>query len=42
MGTTMAPGYSTEDYVAGDRNDLLQSCPDEKDLIKQLTRGEAL
>jgi len=41
MGTTMAPGYSPEDYVGGDRNDLLQRYPDEKDLIKQLTRVEA-
>jgi predicted cupin superfamily sugar epimerase len=38
LGTTMAPGYSPEDYVGGERNELIEKYPEEKDLIKQLTR----
>jgi len=38
MGTTMAPGYTPEDYVGGDVNKLVTQYPGQADLIKQLTR----
>lgn len=40
LGTTMAPGYTNEDYVGGDRDELMRQYPHEEDLIKQLTRPE--
>ena len=43
LGTTMAPGYTDEDYVGGDRDELLERYPQEADLIRLLTRpGQAL
>jgi predicted cupin superfamily sugar epimerase len=38
LGTTMAPGFSPEDYVGGDRNELQMRYPEERDIIEQLTR----
>jgi hypothetical protein len=38
LGTTMAPGYTLEDYVGGERNTLMKLYPDEMDFIKLLTR----
>lgn len=39
LGTTMAPGYSPTDYLAGDRDDLIERYPDDADLIRRLTRS---
>jgi hypothetical protein len=41
MGTTMAPGFTPEDYVGGDRDHLVADYPAEADLIRQLTRPDA-
>lgn len=42
LGTTMAPGYTLEDYVGGERKYLINMYPEEKGLIKELTRpGES-
>ena len=38
MGTTMAPGYTHEDYVGGDPDELIAAYPDREILIEQLTR----
>jgi hypothetical protein len=38
LGTTMAPGYSNEDYIGGNPDDLGATFPDQKALIEQLTR----
>ena len=38
LGTTMAPGYTPEDYVGGDPDELITQYPEQVDLIKQLTR----
>jgi hypothetical protein len=38
LGNTMAPGYTHEDYVGGERKTLMEMYPEEKDLIKELTR----
>ena len=38
MGTTMAPGFASSDYEAGDRNGLIKAYPDRENLIRQLTR----
>ena len=38
MGTTIAPGYTPEDYVAGKRGALIQQYPEEAKLIRRLTR----
>lgn len=40
LGTTMAPGYTDEDYVGGYAETLIASYPLQTDLIKQLTRPE--
>jgi hypothetical protein len=37
LGTTMAPGFDFDDYVAGDRDELIAKYPDHKDLIIKLT-----
>ncbi len=39
LGTTMAPGYTPEDYVAGVAGELITQYPDQAELIRQLTRG---
>ncbi len=38
LGTTMAPGYTNEDYEGGERDLLLAHYPEQAELIKQLTR----
>ena len=38
LGTTMAPGYTEEDYTGGDRQELIAAYPDQQALIEQLTR----
>ena len=38
MGTTMAPGYSPEDYVGGAFDELVAHFPTHADLIRELTR----
>lgn len=38
LGTTMAPGFTPEDYVGGDRSVLMKTYPDRADLIRQFTR----
>lgn len=40
LGTTMAPGYTDEDYVGGDAETLIAAYPQQTDLIRQLTRLE--
>ena len=40
LGTTMAPGYTDEDYVGGDADELIASYPDRERLIEQLTLRE--
>jgi predicted cupin superfamily sugar epimerase len=43
IGTTMAPGFTNDDYVGGAREMLIRQYPREKELIVRLTRaGEAL
>ena len=38
LGTTMAPGFTDDDYVGGDRDELLARYPREADFIRFLTR----
>ena len=38
LGTTMAPGYSPEDYSGGEREELLRRYPEQAELIRTLTR----
>jgi predicted cupin superfamily sugar epimerase len=38
FGTTMAPGFTEEDYYGGDREELIKQYPKEAELICQLTR----
>lgn len=38
MGTTMAPGFTESDYLGGDRTELIESYPQEAELIRSLTR----
>lgn len=38
LGTTMAPGFTAEDYYGGDREELLADYPQEAELIRRLTR----
>ena len=38
LGTTMAPGYTNEDYIGGDPDELSAAYPDQERLIEQLTR----
>jgi predicted cupin superfamily sugar epimerase len=40
IGMTMAPGYTSSDYLGGDRVDLIEQYPHEADLITRLTRPE--
>jgi len=40
LGTTMAPGYTDEDYVGGDPDELIAAYSDREVLIEQLTRRE--
>jgi predicted cupin superfamily sugar epimerase len=40
LGTTMAPGYTDEDYIGGDPDELIAAYPDKEALIEQLTRRE--
>ena len=37
MGTTVAPGFEFEDYIHGDRAKLIALCPDQEELIRELT-----
>jgi predicted cupin superfamily sugar epimerase len=37
LGTTMAPGYSDDDFILGSQEDLLDQYPDRSDLILKLT-----
>lgn len=41
LGTTMAPGYTDEDYIGGDPDELIAAYPEWKALIEQLTRRES-
>lgn len=41
LGMTMAPGYTDEDYIAGDPDQLIAAYPDQAALIEQLTRRAA-
>ncbi len=38
LGTTMAPGFTNDDYIGGERSELIRMYPGEADLITQLTR----
>ena len=38
LGTTMAPGYTGEDYIGGDPDELIAAYPGREALIEQLTR----
>lgn len=38
VGTTMAPGYTPDDFEAGDRETLLKHYPQARDQILALTR----
>lgn len=38
LGTTMSPGFDYKDYVTGDRQTLIRSHPEFKELIIELTR----
>ncbi|MBN2043472.1 MAG: cupin domain-containing protein [Anaerolineales bacterium] len=40
LGTTMAPGYTDEDYQAGNQAALLRAYPGQAEVIYQLTRVE--
>ena len=39
MGTTMAPGFTPDDYVGGSRERLIRQFPELADGIRKLTRG---
>jgi predicted cupin superfamily sugar epimerase len=39
MGTTMAPGFTPEDYLAGEREELIQNYPEHENTIRRLTRS---
>lgn len=38
LGTTVIPGFEFEDFEPGDREELLEAYPQQKDLILKLTR----
>ncbi len=38
LGTTVAPGFDYIDYVQGERKELIKKYPENKNLIKELTR----
>ncbi|MHC4346778.1 MAG: cupin domain-containing protein, partial [Planctomycetota bacterium] len=40
MGTTLAPGFESADFELGDREELLEQYPDQRDLIVRLTREQ--
>ena len=40
MGTTMAPGYTDEDFDLASRETLIAAYPDQAALVRSLTRGE--
>jgi predicted cupin superfamily sugar epimerase len=40
LGTTMAPGYTDEDYIGGDPDALIAAYAELEALIEQLTRRE--
>lgn len=40
LGTTMAPGYTDEDYVGGEADLLLAEYPEQAGLIQRLTRSQ--
>ena len=40
IGTTMAPGFTNDDYVGGERAELMQQYPQEAALIARLTRPD--
>ncbi len=40
LGATMAPGFDFDDYVAGNRSELVDEFPGEVELIIQLTRAD--
>lgn len=40
LGTTMAPGFMPEDYVGGNRMDLIEMYPDQEGTIRDLTRSD--
>lgn len=41
LGTTMAPGYTDDDYIGGDPDELIAEYPNQEVTIEQLTRREA-
>lgn len=41
LGTTMAPGYTDEDYIGGDPDELIAAYPNREALIEQLTRRKS-
>ncbi|NDJ87175.1 MAG: cupin domain-containing protein [Chloroflexi bacterium] len=41
IGTTMAPGFTEDDYIGGDRSELEEKYPAEAELIRRLTRPDA-
>jgi len=40
LGTTMAPGFMPDDYVAGDRMELIVTYPGHEGTIRDLTRSD--
>lgn len=40
IGTTMAPGFTNDDYEGGDREELIRRYPHEAALIERLTRPD--
>jgi uncharacterized protein len=40
IGTTMAPGFTNDDYLGGERHALIQQFPNEAGLITRLTRPD--
>ncbi|MFB3883573.1 MAG: cupin domain-containing protein [Thermodesulfobacteriota bacterium] len=42
LGTTVSPGFELVDYEAGERDQLLKSYPEFRDLILALTKGNIL
>lgn len=40
VGTTMAPGFSHEDYLGGDAQELVQQYPERAEYIQRLTRPD--
>lgn len=40
IGTTMAPGFTPDDYEGGRRTDLIRLYPDEAEIITDLTRPD--